>query len=317
MAPARDRRPGFSRRAQYSLFFTYVLAVAIAAVGAVLLAVSAFNPPLFAALRSVVAEVTTPVAAAGRALVGGIAAIPDTVATYFRVHDENARLRAAVARDRALVLRARSIAYENHRLRKIAALREGDTTVVTTARLVGSTPTSTRRFATLNAGRWQGVRPGQPVRGPHGLIGRVVETGANAARVLLIVDPESIVPVRRARDGRAALAVGRGDGLLDIRIIDPRPSDLRAGDLFVTSGTGGIFTPGVPVGTIVSRQRDSGIARPVASPAALDFAVVSHAFVAPLPPPAQAETQPETQPEPQTGSPSQSPPPQTRLQPRP
>lgn len=292
MAPSRDRRPGFSRRAQYGLFLTYVLAVAGAVVGVVLLLLSAFNPPAFAALRSAVAEVTTPISTTLAAGDRGIAAIPETIATYFHVHDENARLRGEVERSRELVSRARAIAYENLRLRRLAAVREGTPEVVVTARIVSSTGSSTRRFGLLNAGSRQGVRIGQPVRGPVGLIGRVVEVGPNTARVLLVIDAESVVPVRRTRDGRPALAAGRGDGLIDIRAIDTGDPGFREGDLFVTSGTGGLYGPGVPVAIISERTRDGGLARPIASPSALDFAIVSRAFMPPAPPARPSEPSP-------------------------
>lgn len=287
MAAAKDRRPGFSRRAQYGLFLTYILAVAGAAVGAVLLVLQRWDPPAFAALRSAVAELTAPVSATLGAGVRGIAAVPETIGTYFFVHGENARLRAQLASDRTLVTHARAVAYENLRLRRMLRLRDGDAGVVVVARIVSSTPASTRRFGLLNAGVWQGVRGGQPVRGPAGLIGRVVEVGANTARVLLLTDAESVVPVRRTTDGRAALVSGRGDALLDVRGVDSGDPGFRAGDLFVTSGTGGLYAPGVPVAVIAAHNREGGLARPVANPGALDFALVDHAFLPPAPPPAQ------------------------------
>ena len=286
MAAPKDRRPGFSRRAQYGLFFTYILAVAGAVVGAVLLVLSRFDPPAFAALRSTVSEATAPVSTALAATADGVASIPVSISTYFRVHDENAQLRAEIARDRALVTRARTVAYENLRLRRIARLRDGDASVVVAARIVSSSPESARRFGLLGAGLWQGVLRGQPVRGPNGLIGRVVEVGPNTARVLLLTDAESVIPVRRVRDGRAALAGGRGDALLEVRGVESGDPQFRPGDLFVTSGTGGLYAPGVPVAVIVEHTREGGLARPVASPSALDFAVVTHAFLPPAPPPA-------------------------------
>lgn len=285
MAAAKDRRPGFSRRAQYGLFFTYILAVAGAVVGAVLLVLSRWDPPAFAALRSTVAEATAPVSTALAVAADGVAAVPETVATYFRVHGENAQLRAELARTRALVTRARAVSYENLRLRRIVQLRDGDASVVVVARIVSSSPESARRFGLLNAGLWQGVRRGQPVRGPNGLVGRVVEVGPNTARVLLLTDAESVIPVRRVRDGRAALAGGRGDALLEVRGVEAGDPQFRTGDLFVTSGTGGLYTPGVPVAVIAQPTREGGLARPVASPSALDFAVVTHAFLPPPPPP--------------------------------
>lgn len=280
----RDRRPGFSRRRHYGVFLGYVLAVAGALVGAALLALSAFNPPLFAGLRMTAASVTTPVASALSGAGQAILSVPRAVGTYFFVHSENERLKREVASTRALLTRARTINYDNRRLRVLLHLRERSAEPVVTARLVASTPSSTRRFALLNAGRFDGVSPGMPVRGPDGLIGRVTETGLNAARVLLLVDPASVVPVRRARDGLPAIAAGRGDGAVDIRSVNTTEARFGAGDLFVTSGTGGIYAPGIPVARVVAGGRDTVLGRTVASPDTLDFALVERPF-SPLPPP--------------------------------
>ena len=292
MAATKDRRPGFSRRAQYGLFVTSALAVAGAVTGAVLLVLQRWDPPAFAAARSAAAEATAPVSGALAAGGDAVASLPAAIGGWIGVHGENARLRAEVERNRALVLRARSVAYENLRLRAVAQLRDGDASAVIVARIVSSTAASTRRFGLLNAGIWQGVRSGQPVRGPHGLVGRVVEVGPNTARVLLLTDAESVVPVRRTRDGRAALASGRGDALLEVRGVEAGDPQFRAGDLFVTSGTGGLYAPNVPVAVVTEHTREGGLARPVANPSALDLAVVSHAFLPPPPPPASVHPPP-------------------------
>ncbi|PZO76915.1 MAG: rod shape-determining protein MreC [Sphingomonas taxi] len=284
MAPARDRRTGFSRRRQYGVFMGYVLAVAGAVVGLVLLVASTFNPPAFSALRMGVAGVTTPVST-GLATVGSsISGIPDAIGNYFFVKQENVALRADRERTRALLMRARTIAYDNRRLRSLLAIRDRSPEPVVTARLVSSSASSGRRFALLNAGRWSGVKPGMPVRGPDGLIGRVVETGPNAARVLLLSDGDSIVPVRRTRDGLPAIAAGRGDGMIDIRSVNATNVRFNAGDLFVTTGTGGIYGPGVPVARVTRAGSDSVMARTFADPDTLDFALVEKVFM-PVPPP--------------------------------
>lgn len=284
MAPARDRRTGFSRRRQYSVFLGYVLAVAGAVVGLVLLVASTFNPPAFSALRMGVAGVTTPVST-GLATVGSsISGIPNAIGNYFFVKQENVALRADRERTRALLMRARTIAYDNRRLRNLLAIRERSPEPVVTARLVSSSASSGRRYALLNAGRWSGVKPGMPVRGPDGLIGRVVETGPNAARVLLLSDGDSIVPVRRTRDGLPAIAAGRGDGMIDIRSVNATNVRFNAGDIFVTTGTGGIYGPGVPVARVIKAGSDSVMARTFADPDTLDFALVEKVFM-PVPPP--------------------------------
>ncbi|UYY59170.1 rod shape-determining protein MreC [Sphingomonas sp. S2-65] len=290
MAPPRNRRPGFSRRAQYGLFLTYVGAISGALIGAVLLLLSAFNPPAFAALRRTVAEVTTPVSSGMAWAAAGVSGVPSAVGSYFTVHGENARLRKQLAAEQQLVSRAQTLIRENGKLRGLLKLRDVGSEIVVTARLVNSSATSTRRYATLNAGSWQGVQHGQPVREPAGLVGQVVEAGPNTARVLLIVDAESIVPVRRTRDGVPAIAAGRGDGMIEIRSAGAAAMIFRPGDAFVTSGTGGIFPPDVPVAHVIKPGRDIAVAEPEANPSTLDFAVVQPSFLPPPPPPAPAPT---------------------------
>lgn len=284
MAPSRNRRPGFSRRAQYSLFLSYVIAVAGLLVGAVLLALARLDPPAFAALRATTAEVTTPVSSGIAAIGRGIASIPASASDYIGVRRQNEQLRKELADNHALLMRARTLSYDNHRLKALLQLRESSPNPVVAARLVSSSASSTRRFAVLNAGSWQGVKQGQPVRGPEGLIGRILETGPNTARVLLLSDPESIVPVRRTRDGLPALAAGRGDGLLDIRSASLANVGFEPGDIFVTSGTGGTYSPNIPVARVLKRARDTALARTFAQPDTLDFALVQQSFLPVTPP---------------------------------
>jgi rod shape-determining protein MreC len=300
MAPSRDRRPGFSRRAQYSLFLTYILGIAGAVVGAVLLALSTFNPVAFNASRSAVAELTAPPAALLAGAGSQLASIPDAIASHFQVRGENRELRARLNQARGALLAGRQAQIENVRLRRLLTLRDRLPETIAAARIVSTSASSTRRFGLLNAGSFQGVADGQPVTGPEGLIGRVLYVGPDTARVLLITDPESVVPVRRTRDGRPALAAGRGDGLVDVRTIDTADGRFRPGDLFVTSGTGGIFVPGVPVARVLRAGTDSAPARPFARPDSLDVALVHRAFMPPPPaPPAPApKPSPSATPEP-------------------
>ena len=278
MTTPRDRRTGFSRRRQYTVFVGYVLAIAGAVVGAVLLALSHFNPPAFAALRMAAASVTAPVSATLNAGIDGIANIPSAIGSHFAVRSENADLTAEIARNRQLLVRARAIVYDNRRLRALLTVRDRTAEPVVTARLVSSTASSGRRYALLDAGRWHGVQPGMPVLGPEGLVGRVIETGPAVARVLLLTDAESLVPVRRTRDGLPAIAAGRGDGTLDIRSVTTNVR-FGAGDVFVTTGTGGIYAPGSPVARVRVAGTDNAVAEPFAHPDGLDFALVARPFM--------------------------------------
>lgn len=279
MAPPRNRRPGFSRRAQYGLFLGYVGVIGGALIAAALLLLSTYNPAAFAPVRSTIGEVTTPISSGLAWIWNGISGVPQGVASYFGVRGENARLKKQVADEARAVARTRLLDQENQRLRALLKLRDVTNNTVIAARLVNSSSSSTRRYATLNAGGWQGVKQGQPVREADGLIGQVIEAGPNSARVLLITDAESIVPVRRVRDGLPGIASGRGDGLLDIRSASSATMLFQPGDAFVTSGTGGIFPPDVPVGRIVRASRDTAIAAPNANPDSVDFAIVQQTFL--------------------------------------
>ncbi|WP_294325112.1 rod shape-determining protein MreC [uncultured Sphingomonas sp.] len=291
MAPPRNHRPGFSRRAQYTVFAGYVLAASGALVGAILLLISVIDPRAFSALRGAMREATTPISSGADWVWDGVASVPPGIGDYFGAVSENRRLRAREEATRRYLMQARLLNRENTRLRTLLALRDRSAAPVITARLVNSSASSTRRFATLNAGSGQGVMRGQPVRGPNGLIGRIVETSPNTASVLLIIDPESIVPVRRTRDGLSAIVAGVGNGMVEVRTAGVVNAPLLAGDVFVTSGTGGIYPPGVPVARVSRSQRDVAPARVFAEPDGLDFALVERAFLpAPVPRPTPSAT---------------------------
>ena len=81
------------------------------------------------------------------------------------------------------------------------------------------------------------------------------------------------------------IAMGRGDGLLDIRSASVANESFQAGDAFVTSGTGGIFPPNIPVARVTKPSNDTALGSVFANPDALDFALVLRSFM-PEPPPA-------------------------------
>jgi rod shape-determining protein MreC len=272
------RRPGFSRRAQFGLFIGYVVAVGGALFALLLLVVYLVDPRGFAAIRGAALDVTTPVSSAGRSVTGFFGGIGDGVSDYFRAGSQNARLNRELAEARRELVRRQSLDYENRRLHALLGLARQTGDEVTLARIVGSSYDAPRRLATLSAGSSSGVATGQPVRAADGLIGRVLETGRWASRVLLITDGASNVPVRMVRDGTPALAVGRGDGTIELRTLEVGQNPFRRGDILVTSGVGGIFPPGVPVARVSGHQGETAIARPLADPARLDFAIVLRIF---------------------------------------
>jgi len=278
MARPPSRRPGINRKAQYSLFASYVVAVVGAVAGLLLVVIAIFDPTGFAGLRTVTAEVTRPISVGLKNMVSGISSVDEVLAAYWRAGSQNVALRRQVESDRNRIIEARAIAQENARLKRLLKLVDEDQSDLLTARLISSSSGSTRRFARLNAGRWQGVRPGMPVRAAEGLVGRIDSTTPNTSEVLLLTDTGNIVPVRRANDSVPAISTGGGDGSLEIRALSAGRNPFKPGDLLVTSGIGGIYQPNIPVAVVVRVQGEIAWGFPLANPSRIDAVVVERAF---------------------------------------
>lgn len=274
MAPPSNRRTGFSRRAQYTTFFAYLAAGAGALAGGALLIASLGDDSRFSGARSAATDVTAPVAkaaAAGRAESRGFFS---AIGGYFTSGRENARLRREVEQARVKLVEAQAVAEENRRLKDLLGLTRGEVKPVAVAMMIGSTSASARRFATISAGRNQGVTVGMPVRSPLGLVGRVLEVGSSTSRVLLITDTDSVVPVRRASDGVPGFTTGRADGTLQLRLINLGINPLKRGDVIVTSGSGGLYRPGTAVAVVDRLLADGAIARVLSDPGATEYVTV-------------------------------------------
>jgi rod shape-determining protein MreC len=276
--PAQNkRRPGFSRKAQYGLFASYVIAVLGMLVGLLLVITAWIDPQGSSAIRAAITDVTSPISRTLRSLVRGSGSIGTSISDYFDAASKNAAMRRELDATRQKLIAARSAEYENRRLKRLLAISETDA-VITAARLVSSSGSSTRRYAILDKGSTSGIRHGQPVRGATGLVGTIVEVGVVTARVLLITDPGNVVPVIRISDGLPAIASGHGDGTIEIRSLNAGQNTFKTGDIFVTSGTGGVYAPQIPVAIAIRTQGDSAVGRPLADPSKLDFAIVQPVF---------------------------------------
>ncbi|MFL0356675.1 rod shape-determining protein MreC [Erythrobacter sp. GH1-10] len=279
MAPPSSRRTGFSKKAQYSVFTGYLLAGLGALLGLGMLALSLWQPAAFAPLRGGAQDAVAPVGEGTAAVRSGSHSLWDSISGYFNAGSQNAALREEVELARIRLAEAEAVAQENERLKSLVALSESEIEPVAVARLVGSSASSSRRFAYIARGRSDGIEVGMPVRSPRGVVGRVLEVARSSSRILLLTDTESVLPVRRSSDETVAFAEGRGDGLLRIRLINLGLNPLEVGDVFVTSGAGGYYRPGVAVAVLSELTPDGGIARLIADPSATDFVSVEPIYV--------------------------------------
>jgi rod shape-determining protein MreC len=290
MAPPANRRSGHSRRAQYGTFFGYVAGIVGAFVGAGFLIVSILDPSAFAGLRGLAADAAAP---GGEAVTESRVDGENVFAVlrgYALAGTRTAKLERELAEAKTRLAEAQATREENNRLKALLGLTQDDPKPVAVAKLVAATGSSTRRFATIGAGRDHGVTVGMPVRSPLGLVGRVLEVGHTTSRVLLITDTESVVPARRASDGIPAFAHGRGDGRLQLRLISLGINPLKKGDVFVTSGSGGLYRPGTALAVVTEITRDGAVAGVLSDPAATDFVTVERVW-APQPEPSPRPSQ--------------------------
>ncbi len=189
------------------------------------------------------------------------------MAEYFssrqRLIAENARLREKQFLLDTRLAKLADLEAENRRLRNLldSSAKVGERVLVAELLSVDMDPYSRR--IVLNKGSRDGVEVGQSLIDSNGVMGQVVHVAPFSSNALLITDPGHALPVQNHRSGLRSLAVGTGPvNQLELAHL-PNNADVRIGDMLVTSGLGGRFPAGYPVGRIVGIQRNRG--RPFAT----------------------------------------------------
>ena len=184
--------------------------------------------------------------------------------------EENARLRENQVFFNAQLQKLTTLEAENRRLRSLLESAVNAPERVLIAELLAVDFDPYRHHILLNRGRQHGITVGQPVIDQQGVIGQIIRADPFTATAILITDPNHALPIQINRTGARTLARGTGNFQeLELPHI-PNNEDVKIGDLLVTSGLGGRFPPGYPVGAISKVEFDPGspfahiIARPVA-----------------------------------------------------
>jgi rod shape-determining protein MreC len=170
---------------------------------------------------------------------------------------ENAQLRARQRDLELLAMRYDALARDNGELRGLHAALPPVVDHWLAAEIVNIQLNSLRQKLLINRGAANGVFTAQAVLDDKGLIGQTTHIGPWSAEVILITDPEHAVPVRVERTGLRTIAVGAGDTTSLALPYLPGNADIRAGDLLVTSGLGGVFPEGYPVARVTEVHRDA------------------------------------------------------------
>ncbi len=246
----RRRQGGLAGRRGVAIF-------TLAAVSLGLLAMSRIEHPAVQNGRRLLSELVSPGLQAvavplaplrrlGRQMIASATAVEDME----RLREENQKLKGWEARAKELERRLADLGT-------LARVVDEPGIEFVTGRVIADAKGPFARSVMLNAGREQGLKGGHPVVSGDGLIGRVLETGPRSARVLLLTDLNSRIPVMIGDTGTRAIMIGDNSPLPKLAHLPENPR-FNTGDEVVTSGVGGLFPRGMRIGVVVD---DDGTAR--------------------------------------------------------
>jgi len=211
--------------------------------------------PVVAQVRANLSDVATPLLEALSHPIRLARALGEEASHLFFLYRENERLREDNRRLLKWQAIARRLEQDNRHYQALLKVTPEGAKPVVTARVIGEFGGSFARSILLNAGTRDGVRKGQPAFSGDGVVGRVVGVGRLSSRVLLLTDLNSRVPVSVEARGYHAILAGDNTDYPRLTFL-PVAAVVEPGQRVVTSGIGGVFPPGLPVGKVVSVFRD-------------------------------------------------------------
>lgn len=247
--------------------FAFALLVS-ASVG--MMALGGIDSQFVERLRVGVTDAVAPVLEALSRPSATAAAIVEEIRALADLRGENDRLRATNQRLLQWQAVARTLEQENLAYKELLNLVDDPHPAFITARVIADAGGAFVRTVLLNAGTDDGVRVGQAAVNAEGLVGRVVETGRRSARILLLTDLNSRIPV--VVEQTRVPAILAGDNSDHPRLaFTPVNALIAPGDRIVTSGHGGMLPPGLPIGEVVSSVGGVARVRPYVEWSALEY----------------------------------------------
>jgi rod shape-determining protein MreC len=177
------------------------------------------------------------------------------------------------------IVSLRETLRENDRLRELLAFREKLELETVVARVIGRDVSTEYRAIRINRGESSGIQKDMAVVTSQGVVGRVLRTTADTADVVTIVDTLSAIDAIDERSRARGVVEGLSDDLCQMRFA-LRTDDIAPNDLLISSGLGGIFPKGVPVGMVLKVSKQPfGITQEVEVRPAVDFSKLEEVLV--------------------------------------
>ena len=250
---------------------------ALTMVSGILVMGQAGNPHV-RGLKNQLGDAMAPVLAFAARPFDSVSDFTTAVKNWGAVHTQNMALREENARLLQWQSKAQEMQAENASLRSLLNVVPARKMRFMTAQIVSDQGSAFTHSALLNAGTEEGMAKGQAVINERGLVGRVVEAGAHSARVLLLSDMRSRVPVINERTREKMILAGNNLALPALTYV-PTNSPTKAGDRIVTSGDGGVFPKGIAVGMVKEPEKGKMFVEPYVNPAQAEYvSVVDYAL---------------------------------------
>ena len=233
-----------------------------------------------AGASDLLAVVTTPIQSTLARVNRGTVGVWSTYREWKNVRAENRRLREEAQRLRVEALTVIETVEENQRLRRLLALKEAMPLATLSGEIIAREWGGWVRSLTVNRGRSDRITRLTAVIAPDGLIGRVVDVRPGASIVQVLTDPASTVGVVVVRTRTQGIVEGEPRGTLRLKYMARDGSGIQVGDLVVTSGGGGLFPRGIPVGRVrVIDDRGSALFHYAQLTPAVDFARIDEVLL--------------------------------------
>lgn len=239
-------------------------------ISAIMIVVGKADQVLFESVRSSVTDAVAPVLETLARPVAALDSAVGRVRNILAVYQENARLGEENDRLLGWQQAALRLASENAELRELLKLAPEPPISYVTARVIADSGGAYARSVIVDAGRENRVGRGEAAVSGEGLVGRVSEVGDRTARILLITDLNSRVPVVIEGSRQRAILVGDNSERPCLRYLNSDGAT-RIGDRIVTSGQGGVFPPGLPVGLVAALDGELPRVEPYAALSGLDY----------------------------------------------
>ena len=203
-----------------------------------------------------------------------------TYQDWKNVRAENRRLRDEAQRLRVESLRVSEVDEENRRLRRLLQLKEALPLETISGEIIGREWGGWVRSLTVNRGRTSRVVRLTAVIGPDGLIGRIVDVRAGSSVVQVLTDPASTVGAHVVRTRTPGIIEGEPRGTIRFKYMARDGAGIQVGDMVVTSGLGGLFPRGIPIGRVRAiDDRGSALFHYAQIAPAVDFARIDEVLL--------------------------------------